>query len=76
MGTDLVLIAMEYHRYGAVDWQETAVEEIFVSYMIPTGKAYGLNEEWLQAKNRVRGFDGVPTMVILTAFLVALCAGA
>lgn len=47
----------------------------FVSYKFSTGEVYGLNKESVQAKKRVRGVDGVPTTVTLTAVPVTLRTG-
>lgn len=45
MGTDTVLTALEFHRYGDIDWGKTAVRHRFVSNDFSTGEVYCLSEE-------------------------------
>lgn len=75
MGTDPVLTALAFHLCREVDWEKTALKECFVSHDFLTGRVYGLSEEAVQGKKRMRGVDGVPTTVTLAAVLVTFHAG-
>lgn len=66
MGTGPVLTALAFHRCGEVDWEKTVVKDGFVSYDFPTVEVYGLSEETVHEKKRIRGVDGVPTTVTVT----------
>lgn len=58
-----------------MDWEKTTAKNGFVSYEVSTGEVYGLSEEVVQAKKRVRVIDGVPTTATLAAVLVTTLAG-
>lgn len=54
---------------------EDCCEERFFPYDFLTGETYGLSEEVLKTKKRVRGVDGAFTTAILTDVKGTFCAG-
>lgn len=73
-GASPVLSALAFPRCRRVNWDKSAMRNAFACYKFCTGEVCSYKEEEIQAKKRVRGFDGVPTTVTRRAVSITLRA--
>lgn len=65
MGTDPVMTAMSFYRYGEVDRGRMAVQDEFVSYKFKTGEVIGSEARTIPNNKRVRREGEPPTSFTL-----------